>query len=203
MSTAICLECGRTQPWEARRGARLSALRCKCGGSLRLATFAEGKWAPVARKVTNAGKHYETCEICQRKTLRLHVAPVEFRLRFDSNTRLFPPGTKFCGAHRDALLPADHPYWALLDLPVTPALLKGWINEVEIWAACQRPEDATPEDWEWQRSAPAWLREQLAEAREKDLVSLRNTILDHLLRARNLSVSSPRAGDSTWGALTR
>lgn len=190
MSSAICSECGRIRSWRARRGARLADLRCECGGELRLATFKQGQGTPVAaRRAVSAGRHYQNCEVCQRKTLRLQTALVDFRLRFDSSNRVFPAGTKVCGSHGDSALAADHPYWALIETSVTPALLDAWVGEVEAWVSAGQPPGATQEDWEWQKSAPQWLRAQLATAKAEDLLILRNTVLDHLLRARGLSIS--------------
>lgn len=35
MARAICKACGKVVGWRARRGSRMSELRCDCGGGLR------------------------------------------------------------------------------------------------------------------------------------------------------------------------
>ena len=191
MSTAICTKCGKTVTWHARRGTRLSDLRCECGSELRRAIFNNGQWVQLQpRNRTTTCKRYQTCEVCERKVLSLRTAMVDFRLNFDSSSRVFRAGTRVCSHHCQQMLPADHPYWSLRDLPITVELLTTWIGEIQAHLSAGKPEEVTIEDWEWQMEAPAWLRSELARiSGEQDLMVLRNTTLDHLLRARGVSTS--------------
>lgn len=191
MATAICLQCGSPKHWRAQRGRRLADLRCACGGSLRPASWKDGSWIAVAHDSTHKGQRYHTCGVCQRRTLHVRVATIAFRVLFADRT--FPAGTAVCRRHEDAL-PLDHPYWSLRDAPVTRALLTAWIDEVEAWMAHEasmvhgRPPAETIESWAWQESVPGWLRSELAKSADADLVSLRNTIVDHVLRARGAMI---------------
>ncbi len=193
MATAICTQCGKTTPWRAQRGTRLSALRCTCGGPLKRATFREGHWVQLIQKPSaNAGKRYHTCDLCQRKVLHVYTAPTNFRLRFDSTNKVHQAGTTICGLHSNYILPSDHPYWPLYDSPVTLSLLHTWIDEIEAWTAAGKPDDMLHDDWEWHRTQPTWLRGELSKAStEQDLVILRNSILDAVLRVRGISIAQP------------
>lgn len=176
MPTAICQTCGKTRHWRAQRGARFADLRCECGGRLSMGS----------RVSTVRGKQFHTCGLCDQKALYVKVARVPFRLLY--RNQVFPAGTEVCSSHYDSILAVDHPYFALVDAPVTRALLATWIAEIEAWIAKGRPDNATRDEWAWQREAPSWLRTELARCADDELVVLRNSIIDHVMRARGISI---------------
>src|SRR5579884_1720209 len=186
MATAICLKCGEPRRWSARRGTRLADRRCACGGSLRQAIFEDGRWVAIDTASPIKGQQYHTCGVCQRNRLHLRRSVIAFRREFFGDT--FPAGTDVCRTHYPGLLPADHVYWSLLDAPITRALLAEWIGEVEAWIAQGRPPTETEASWDWQQSVPGWLRGELVAAADTDLESIRNTLVDHVLRARGASI---------------
>jgi hypothetical protein len=197
MATAICLQCGAPCRWSARRGTRLADQRCACGGALRQASFEDGRWVALDTASTVKGQRYQRCGVCQHNRLHLRRAVIPFRREYFGDT--FPPDTLVCRQHYSGLLPADHVYWSLLDAPITPTLLAGWIREVEAWIAQGRPPTETEASWEWQQSVPEWLRGELARAADTDLESIRNTLLDHVLRARGASIQ-PADRERVFGA---
>jgi hypothetical protein len=132
------------------------------------------------------GRKYHTCGVCERKALHVTAAVIPFRLRFSG--RVFPAGTEVCGDHCDDVLPLEHAYWPLVDATVTRDLLSDWIAELETWIAKGQPENMTPDSWAWECDAPKWLRDELASVQDNELVVLRNTVIDHLMRARGLSI---------------
>jgi transcription elongation factor Elf1 len=139
MATAICQNCGASRHWTASRGAKLSDLRCdSCGGEL--------KSAIKGKASKNRGKRYSVCAICGRKRLHARPVPFAFRVLHDSRT-VHPAGSVVCPIHD--CLPADDPYFALLDAPVRRELLFGWLDEIESWTKGPQPDDLSDDAWEY------------------------------------------------------
>ncbi len=178
MPTAICEDCQKEHHWRAQRGARLADLRCECGGRLRRAAGQSG--------TTTKGQRYTLCGVCGRKTIHGRTAAVPFRSA-EHDQGVFPAGTLVCGGH-SRLLPAGHPYFAMKDAPVSRELVLAWIAEIEAWTLKGRPDDYDEGGWTWECGIPQWLRNSLTECADDDVVVFRNTALDHLLRARGISI---------------
>lgn len=104
MAHAVCASCGQERHWRAGRGARLSDLRCPCGGELR------GKTAGTASAA--AGRKYAVCALCGRRTLRPYDPGVAWRPLFRDRSR--PPEDRTgpcCRMHGAAPVdPLLHPY---------------------------------------------------------------------------------------------
>lgn len=181
MPTAICEDCQKEHHWRAQRGARLADLRCECGGRLRRAAGQSG--------TTTKGQRYTLCGVCGRKTIHGRTAAVPFRSA-EHDQGVFPAGTLVCGGH-SRLLPAGHPYFAMKDAPVSRELVLAWIAEIEAWTLKGRPDDYDEGGWTWECGIPQWLRNSLTECADDDVVVFRNTALDHLLRARGISIYDP------------
>ncbi len=124
-----------------------------------------------------------TCRICAQHGLHVNPATVDFRALYTGER--YPAGTLVCQSHH--VLPITHPYWALVDAPVTAELLYGWVTEFEQWLAKGRPEGISKDDWEHYLDMPVWWREEVAVADARDLTIMRNTILDFLLQARGIT----------------
>jgi len=152
----------------------------------------------ASRPCVNKGKKFHTCDVCGRKKINVAVAKEPFR--FIHGDRTFPEGTLVCSCICGAALPADHPYFALADEPVTHELLKGWIAEIEAWVEGEQPDEMSQSDWEWHQDQPEWLRQRLAEVHGEDLLILRNTILDEILRARGVSIYGSSVLTESLGA---
>ncbi len=135
-----------------------------------------------------SGPHYGSCAVCGRRTPRLRTARIAFRLLLGAKA-VFPAGTQVCGWHEGELLAADHPYWDLADQPIERPILESWIAEFERWVAGDCPVQYTPGEWEWMRSRVQWFREAVAKSPDSDLASLRNSILDDVLRSRGISIA--------------
>lgn len=177
MPTVICEDCQKEHHWRAQRGARLADQRCECGGRLRRAAGRSD--------TTTKGQRYALCGVCGRKTLHARTAVVPFRSpEYDQG--VFPAGTLVCGGH-SRLLPASHSYFALKDAPVSRELVLAWIAEIEEWTLKERPDDIGEEEWAWECGIPQWMRDILTKCTDDDVVTLKDTALIHLLRARGVS----------------
>ncbi len=95
MANALCLSCGKVRAWRATRGARLSDLRCSCGGELRGMT--------AGRRGGNAGKHYMICRVCGRHRINVLMTTRDWPA-YDG--KIIPTGTVLCG-HHDVRVPDE------------------------------------------------------------------------------------------------
>lgn len=83
---------------------------------------------------------------------------------------------------------ASHPYFDLLDAPLSRCTLAGWIGEIRAWTRGPKPEDISDGEWAYLQQAPQWLADTLAQTGGGDLGALRNTALDLVLRARGITL---------------
>lgn len=132
------------------------------------------------------GKQFHRCDVCNNKTVHASVAKIPFRLRYQDQT--FPQETVVCSRHNDVILPADHPYWALVDQPVSREMLADWLTEIEEWISQGQPDDMSDNEWEWLIDCVKDMRVRLPEVSDTDLVVFRNGVMDLVIKARNISV---------------
>lgn len=91
-----------------------------------------------------------------------------------------------CPLHLDVALPADHPYFDLVTLPITTDLLLGWEREIRKTVELLSPPEAQERaDW------CVWFRRSVEASRAEDLMPWRNTGLDELLKVRGHSMYGP------------